>query len=46
MNQMVLWYFEEAFIKTRFGPNRPAADMEEKGEYDFWVIYEEIWKNY
>ena len=26
--------------KTRFGPNRPAADMEGNGEFDFWVIYE------
>ena len=30
------------FSRTRFGPNRPAADMEGNGEYDFWVIYEEI----
>ena len=28
--------------RTRFGPNRPAADMEGNGEYDFWVIYEEF----
>ena len=31
---------------TRFGPNRPAADMEGNREYVFWMIYEEIWRNY
>ena len=29
-------------LKTRFGPNRVAADMEENGEFDFWVIYEDF----
>ena len=24
--------------QTRFGPNRPAADMELNGEFDFWMI--------
>ena len=23
-------------LRTRFGPNRPAADMEGNGEFDFW----------
>ena len=31
---------------ARFRPNRPAADKEGNGEYDFWVIYEEIWRSY
>ena len=26
-------------VKTRFGPNRVAADMEGDGEFDFWLIY-------
>ena len=26
-------------ILTRFGPNRPAADMEGNGEFHFWVIF-------
>ena len=30
------------FGPTRFGPNRPAADMEGYGEFDFWVIYKEF----
>ena len=35
------------FVKTkptRFGPNRPAAEMDGNGEFDFWVIYEEFWR--
>ena len=28
--------------KTRFGPTRPAADMEGSGEYHFWVIFSRI----
>ena len=27
------------YVKTRFGPNRPAADMEGNGEFHFWVIF-------
>ena len=30
-----------SYATTRFGPNRPAADIEGNGEFDFWVIYEE-----
>ena len=26
--------------ETRFGPNRPAADMEENGEIEFWGLLE------
>ena len=33
-------------IKTRFGPNRPAADMEGNGEFGFLVIYEDFWINF
>ena len=29
---------------TRFGPNRPAADTEANAEFDFWVIYEDLWR--
>ena len=29
-------------IITRFGPNRPAADMKGNGEFDFRVIYEDF----
>ena len=29
---------------TRFGPNRPAADIEGNGEFDFLVIYEDFWR--
>ena len=31
---------------TRFGPYRVAADMEGNGEFDFWVIFEDFWRNY
>jgi len=31
-------------LETRFRPNRPAADMEANGEFDFWVIYEDFWR--
>ena len=31
--------------KTRYGPNRPAADMERKGEFDFWGIFEDFWRH-
>ena len=30
---------------TRFGPNRPAADMERNGEIDFWGIFEDFWRH-
>ena len=30
---------------TRFGPNRPAADMEGNGEFDFWVNFEDFWRH-
>ena len=30
------------YNKTRFGPNRPAADMEGNGEFDFWIIFGEF----
>ena len=40
---------------TRFRPNRPAADTEGNGEFDFWIFgviledfwrfFEEFWKN-
>ena len=29
---------------TRFEPNRPAADKEGNGEFDFWVSHEEFWR--
>ena len=29
---------------TRFGPNRPAADMEGNGEFNFCLIYEDFWR--
>ena len=31
-------------IVTRFGPNRPAADTEGNGKFDFWVIYKDFWR--
>ena len=38
------WDNECKEYKTRFGPNRPAADMEGNGEFDFLVIYEDFWR--
>ena len=32
-------------MKTRFGPNRVAADTEGNGEFDFWVIFEDFWRH-
>ena len=29
-------------ISTRYGPNRPAADMEGNGEFDFWAIFKDF----
>ena len=38
---------------TRFGPNRPAAEMEGNGEFDFWIILrifgdilEDFWRSF
>ena len=31
---------------TRFRTNRPAADMEVNGEFDFWVIFEDFWRTF
>ena len=31
-------------IVTRYGPNRPAADTEGNGEFEFWVIFEDFWR--
>ena len=36
--------FLAAAVETRFGPNRPAADMEGNVEFDFLVIYEDFWR--
>ena len=38
----LLWH---KFNKTRFGPTRPAADMEGNGEFHFWVIFEDFWRH-
>ena len=32
--------------RTRFRPNRPAADMEGNGEFDSWVTFEDFWRYY
>ena len=33
-------------FETRFGPNRPAADMEGYGEFHFWVIFGDIFEDF
>ena len=33
-----------AIDTTRFRPNRPAADMEGNGEFNFCLIYEDFWR--
>ena len=33
---------ERNIFQTRYGPNRPAADMEGNGEFDFRVIFRDI----
>ena len=32
--------------EPRFGPNRPAADMEDIRKFDFWVIFEDLLENF
>ena len=54
MNTAFAYLFSSAaiYLQTRFGPNRPAADMEGNGEFNFWVtslrifgdILEDFWQ--
>ena len=37
---MSLFGFFSNFVRTRYGPNRPADDMEGNGEIDFRGLFE------